>query len=172
MEEMKSSIYPKEKDKMYELVCKQMEGLLEAENHWLSGLSNASAILKAALEEVNWAGFYIMNEGSLLLGPFQGNIACVRITLGSGVCGTAAQKDEILVIENVHEFQGHIPCDCASNAEIVLPIHVNGQVVAVLDIDSPKFSRFDEEDRKGLECFVKMLESKVNFIGIKGSDKE
>jgi len=167
MEEKSRSIYPKEKDKMYALLVKQMEGLLEAENHWLAAFSNASAVLKGALEEVNWVGFYVMNQGSLLLGPFQGNIACVRIAVGSGVCGGAVQKDEILMIDNVHDFEGHIPCDCASNAEIVLPIHVNGEVVAVLDIDSPKFSRFDVEDKKGLESLVKMLESKINFDGIR-----
>lgn len=168
MEEMNVSIYPKEKDKMYTLLGKQMEGLLEAENHWLSGLSNASAILNGALEEVNWVGFYVKNQASLLLGPFQGNVACVRIAMGSGVCGTAAQKDEILLVENVHEFEGHIPCDCASNSEIVLPIHANGEVVGVLDIDSPQFSRFNEEDKKGLEGFVKILENKLNFSGING----
>ena len=161
-----TTMYPKEKDQMYRLLCKQMEGLLEAENHWLAGLSNASAILKAALMDVNWVGFYVINQGSLLLGPFQGNIACVRIQIGSGVCGTAVEKDEILLIDNVHEFEGHIPCDCASNAEIVLPIHLNGQVVGVLDIDSPSFSRFDEEDKQGLAKFVEILEQKINFKGI------
>lgn len=163
MEETKSVIYPEQKEKMYRLLHMQMEGLLDAENHWLAALSNAAALLKNALVDVNWAGFYLMNQKSLLLGPFQGNMACIRIQLGSGVCGNAAKQDETLVVDNVHEFDGHIPCDCASNSEIVVPIHWKNNVVGVLDIDSPIFNRFDEEDRLGLSGFVKILENKIDF---------
>jgi GAF domain-containing protein len=104
-----------------------------------------------------------MNNGSLLLGPFQGKVACIRITMGKGVCGTAAQKDETLVVPNVHEFPGHIACDCASNSEIVVPIHKDGAVVGVLDIDSPSLNRFSDEDKKGLEAFVQALEEVIVF---------
>lgn len=168
MEETTNTIYPEQKDRMYQLLQKQMEGLLDAESHWLAALSNAAALLKNALQDVNWAGFYLMNQGSLLLGPFQGNMACIRIQFGSGVCGSAAQQDETLVVENVHEFEGHIPCDCASNSEIVIPIHSKGSVIGVLDIDSPVFNRFDEEDRLGLTEFARILENKIDFDRIIG----
>ena len=107
-----------------------------------------------------------MNKGSLMLGPFQGKVACIRIELGKGVCGTAAQKDETQLVKDVHQFPGHIACDSASNSEIVVPIHRDGKVIAVLDIDSPSLSRFDEDDKKGLEEFVKTLEAAVDFTGI------
>ena len=118
------------------------------------------------MEDLNWAGFYLMDKGSLLLGPFQGKVACIRIELGKGVCGTAAGNDETQLVKNVHEFAGHIACDSASNSEIVVPIHKDGRVVAVLDIDSPSLSRFTEEDKTGLEGFVKALEEVVDFSGI------
>ena len=168
MEETKIVSYPEQKEGMYRLMHKQMEGLLEAESHWLAALSNAAALLKNALQDVNWAGFYVMNQGSLLLGPFQGNMACIRIQLGNGVCGSAANSDETLVVDNVHEFEGHIPCDCASNSEIVVPIHWNNHVIGVLDIDSPVFNRFDEADKMGLLEFVKILENKIDFDGMIG----
>ena len=104
-----------------------------------------------------------MNKGSLMLGPFQGKVACIRIELGKGVCGTAAQSNETQLVKDVHQFPGHIACDCASNSEIVVPIHSEGKVVAVLDIDSPSLSRFDENDKEGLEQFVKALEETVDF---------
>ena len=147
----------------YNLLAEQIKSLAEDEPNYIPVLSNASAILYDALPELNWAGFYLMNKGSLLLGPFQGKVACIRIALGKGVCGTAAGNDETLVVPNVHEFPGHIACDSASNSEIVVPIHKNGQVVGVLDIDSPKLDRFSKEDKLGLEKFVKCLETVISF---------
>ncbi len=147
----------------YNLLAEQIKSLAEDEPYYIPVLSNASAILYDAMDDLNWAGFYLMNKGSLLLGPFQGKVACIRIALGKGVCGTAAGNDETLVVPNVHEFPGHIACDCASNSEIVVPIHKDGKVVGVLDIDSPSLDRFSEEDKLGLEKFVKALETVVSF---------
>ncbi|WP_458457343.1 GAF domain-containing protein [Pseudobutyrivibrio sp.] len=147
----------------YNLLAEQIKTLAEDEPNYIPVLSNASAIIYDAMEDLNWAGFYLMNNGSLLLGPFQGKVACIRIALGKGVCGTAAGNDETLVVPNVHEFPGHIACDCASNSEIVVPIHKDGKVVGVLDIDSPKFDRFSKEDKLGLEKFVKCLETVISF---------
>ena len=146
----------------YNLLADQIKSLAEDEPNFIPVLSNASALIYDAMEELNWAGFYLMNKGSLLLGPFQGKVACIRIALGKGVCGTAAGNDETLVVPNVHEFPGHIACDCASNSEIVVPIHKDGKVVGVLDIDSPNLNRFSEEDKLGLEKFVKALEVEDN----------
>lgn len=147
----------------YNLLADQIKSLAEDEPNFIPVLSNASAILYDAMPDLNWAGFYLMNKGSLLLGPFQGKVACIRIALGKGVCGTAAGNDETLVVPNVHEFPGHIACDCASNSEIVVPIHKDGKVVGVLDIDSPNLNRFSEEDKLGLEKFVKALEEVITF---------
>ena len=147
----------------YKLLKNQLLSLAEEEKNYIPLLSNASALIYEMLTDLNWAGFYLMNNGSLLLGPFQGKVACIRIALGKGVCGTAAGNDETLVVPNVHEFPGHIACDCASNSEIVVPIHKDGKVVGVLDIDSPKFDRFSKEDKLGLEKFVKCLETVISF---------
>lgn len=147
----------------YKLLKNQLISLAEEEANYLPLLSNASALIFEGLTDLNWAGFYLMNKGSLLLGPFQGKVACIRIPLGKGVCGTAAAKNETILVDNVHEFPGHIACDGASNSEIVIPIHQNKEVVGVLDIDSPKFSRFSNEDKLGLEEFVKALESVISF---------
>ena len=147
----------------YNLLADQIKSLAEDEPNFIPVLSNASAILYDAMPDLNWAGFYLINKGSLLLGPFQGKVACIRIALGKGVCGTAAGNDETLVVPNVHEFPGHIACDSASNSEIVVPIHKDGQVVGVLDIDSPNLNRFSEEDKLGLEKFVKALEEVITF---------
>ena len=147
----------------YNLLTDQIKSLAEDEPNYIPVLSNASAILYDAMPDLNWAGFYLMNKGSLLLGPFQGKVACIRIVLGKGVCGTAAGNDETLVVPNVHEFPGHIACDSASNSEIVVPIHKDGKVVGVLDIDSPNLNRFSEEDKLGLEKFVKALEEVITF---------
>ena len=147
----------------YNLLADQIKSLAEDEPNFIPVLSNASALIYDAMEDLNWAGFYLMNKGSLLLGPFQGKVACIRIALGKGVCGTAAGNDETLVVPNVHEFPGHIACDCASNSEIVVPIHKDGKVVGVLDIDSPNLNRFSEEDKLGLEKFVKALEEVITF---------
>ena len=147
----------------YNLLAEQIKSLAEDEPNYIPVLSNASALIYDAMDDLNWAGFYLMNKGSLLLGPFQGKVACIRIALGKGVCGTAAGNDETLVVPNVHEFPGHIACDCASNSEIVVPIHKDGKVVGVLDIDSPKLDRFSQEDKLGLEQFVKVLENVISF---------
>ena len=147
----------------YNLLVQQLKSLAEDEPFYIPVLSNASALINENLDDLNWAGFYLMNNGSLLLGPFQGKVACIRIALGKGVCGTAAENDETLVVPNVHEFPGHIACDCASNSEIVVPIHKDGEVVGVLDIDSPSLNRFSPEDKKGLEAFVQALEEVIVF---------
>ena len=147
----------------YKLLKNQLISLAEEEANYLPLLSNASALIFEGLTDLNWVGFYLMNKDSLLLGPFQGKVACIRIPLGKGVCGTAAAKNETILVDNVHEFPGHIACDGASNSEIVIPIHYNGEVAGVLDIDSPKFSRFSETDRLGLEGFVRALESVISF---------
>lgn len=147
----------------YKLLSKQILALAETEPNYLPVLSNASALLNEALDDINWAGFYLMDNGSLLLGPFQGKVACIRIQIGKGVCGTAVAEDKTQLIKNVHDFPGHIVCDCASNAEIVIPIHKNGEIVGVLDIDSPTIGRFTLEDKEGLEEFVRALETVVEF---------
>lgn len=128
------------------------------ESDLIANLSNTSAILNAFMEGINWVGFYLYKEEQLVLGPFQGRAACVRIPVGSGVCGTAFAKDEVQVVPDVHLFPGHIACDDRSRSEIVLPIHHCGKAVAVLDIDSPHLGRFDEEDHKYLAEIVKLLE--------------
>lgn len=147
----------------YQLLRKQLAALLEEETFFVSALSNASALLKETLTDINWAGFYLMREGALVLGPFQGKPACIHIAVGKGVCGTAVQKDQTMLVSDVHEFVGHIACDSASNSEIVVPIHKNGTIVGVLDIDSPIKNRFTKEDQEGLEVFVKEIEDKVVF---------
>ncbi len=146
------------KKEMYEIMNAQLKSLMEGEEDKISNLSNASALLMSTLKDINWAGFYLMKNGRLQLGPFQGKVACLRIPLGRGVCGTAAAEDKTQRIDDVHQFPGHIACDSASNSEIVVPLHNNGEVVGVLDIDSPVFERFDEGDREGLEEFAKILE--------------
>ncbi|ORX77568.1 GAF domain-containing protein [Anaeromyces robustus] len=150
----------------YKLLTEQIKSLAEDEPNFIPVLSNASALIYDNLDNLNWAGFYLMNKGSLLLGPFQGKVACIRIALGKGVCGTSAQNDETLVVPNVHEFPGHIACDSASNSEIVIPIHKDGKVIGVLDIDSPNLNRFTEEDKEGLENFVKVLEEITEFSNL------
>ena len=134
---------------------KQMDALLTGENDLIANLSNGSALLKESLDQINWAGFYLMREQDgkrqLVLGPFQGKPACVRIPVGKGVCGTAAKENRTLLVKNVHEFPGHIACDSASQSEIVIPIRNQGEVIGVLDIDSPVLDRFSEKDKEGLE---------------------
>ena len=145
----------------YDLVSKQLEGLINTEPFYVPALSNAAAILWEELEDINWAGFYIVRDEKLVLGPFQGKVACIHIAKGKGVCGTAWEKDETMVVEDVHEFKGHIACDSASRSEIVIPIHYSGEVVAVLDIDSPITDRFSTEDKIGLEKFASVIEERV-----------
>ena len=137
---------------------KKLEALLYKEDGLITNLSNASALLKEYLDDINWVGFYLMRDGELRLGPFQGKTACVRIKVGKGVCGTAVSENKTQLVDDVHAFPGHIACDCASNSEIVVPIRVNNEIVGVLDIDSPIFSRFSEEDRVNLEESVSIIE--------------
>ena len=142
----------------YTSLCAQLRALTEGIPYETANLANASALLWQALPEINWAGFYKMEDGQLVLGPFQGKPACIRIPVGRGVCGTAVAEDKVQLVYDVHDFPGHIACDSASNSEIVLPIHVNGEIWGVLDIDSPFVGRFTEEDRAGLEKIVTVLE--------------
>ncbi|MET1014932.1 MAG: GAF domain-containing protein [Paenisporosarcina sp.] len=141
----------------YNMLGKQLDALLEGEKNQVANLSNASALLNQFLDRINWVGFYLMEEGELVLGPFQGLPACVRIPVGRGVCGTTVAKKETIVVADVHAFPGHIACDAASQSEIVLPLIKNGEVIGVLDIDSPEKDRFSTEDQAGLESFVQVL---------------
>lgn len=143
----------------YKLLCAQLKALTEDVENEISNLSNASALLWQELGDINWAGFYKMEGGILVLYPFQGKPACTKISVGKGVCGTAVAEDKLQLVPDVHQFPGHIACDCASNSEIVVPIHVRGEIWGVLDIDSPSLNRFTEEDREGLTEFVKILET-------------
>ena len=142
----------------YQTLCAQLAALTDGIPYKIANLSNASALLWEYLENINWAGFYIMEDGKLVLGPFQGKTACIVIPVGKGVCGTAVAEDATQLVADVHQFPGHIACDSASNSEIVIPIHVDGKIFGVLDIDSPEFGRFTEADREGLEAFVRILE--------------
>jgi len=144
----------------YDLLLKQATELLESEPWAVSALSNLSSLIMVSLENLNWVGFYIMRNGVLTVGPFQGKPACIHIPLSKGVCGACASKDETMFVPDVHEFPGHIACDSASNSEIVVPIHSNGKIVAVLDIDSPLKNRFSVADKEGLEQLVKLIEEK------------
>ena len=150
----------------FELMNKQLRALAEADASWLPVFANASALLWDCFPSINWAGFYIVNQGSLLLGPFQGKVACIRIPISKGVCGTAVAEDATQRINNVHLFPGHIACDSASNSELVIPIHHDGKVVALLDMDSPIYNRFSENDQKDLEAFVQTLEEITEFSSI------
>ena len=143
----------------YRQLNAQLKSLIEGVPYLTANLANASALLWQELEGLNWAGFYLERDGALVLGPFQGKPACIRIPWGKGVCGTAAETGQTQWVEDVHAFPGHIACDCASNSEIVVPVRASGKIVAVLDLDSPLFARFTERDRAGLEDFVRVLEA-------------
>ena len=147
---MKKTNYPELK--------KKLQALTEGVPYEVANLANASALLWQEMEGINWVGFYKMLDGALVLGPFQGKPACIRILPGRGVCGTAVAQDRVQLVADVHQFPGHIACDCASNSEIVLPIHVGGQIWGVLDIDSPELNRFTQEDKAGLLEIVGILE--------------
>lgn len=142
----------------YKLLKAQLQALIRDVPYETANFANASALIWQELPDINWAGFYLMRDGMLVLGPFQGKPACTRIALGRGVCGTAAQQDATQLVPDVHAFPGHIACDCASNSEIVVPIHKGGAVYGVLDIDSPLLDRFSQTDREGLESLVQVLE--------------
>ncbi|MCG7311561.1 GAF domain-containing protein [Priestia flexa] len=149
--------YSESREKNYELVLKQLRALIDRENNLIANLSNASALLNQFLEDVNWVGFYLTEGNQLVLGPFQGLPACVRIPFGRGVCGTAAETQQTQLVADVHQFPGHIACDAASQSEIVVPIVKDDKLIGVLDIDSPIKNRFDELDQAYLEKFVEAL---------------
>lgn len=151
------------KEEKYNLVIKQLRALLEDETHPIANLSNASALLNQFLDRINWVGFYLLEGDELVLGPFQGLPACVRIPVGKGVCGTAVAKKETIVVPDIHQFPGHITCDPASESEIVIPLIKDGKVLGVLDIDSPIKSRFDEIDAKKLEEFAAVLVQSITW---------
>ena len=142
----------------YNALVESVKALTEDIPYETANLANVSALLWQELPGINWVGFYKMTDGKLVLGPFQGKPACVWIPVGRGVCGTAVAEDKTQLVYDVHQFPGHIACDCASNAEIVIPIHVDGEIWGVLDIDSPNIGRFTEADKDGLEKLVKVLE--------------
>lgn len=142
----------------YQDLKKKLHALTEGVPYEVANLANASALLWQAMEDINWVGFYKMTGGLLVLGPFQGKPACVKIAVGKGVCGTAVAEDKTQLVYDVHDFPGHIACDSASNSEIVIPLHVNGEIWGVLDIDSPFVGRFTEADREGLEAVAAVLE--------------
>lgn len=151
--------YPTDPSALYPLVCQQLTALTEGVPYLTANLANASALLNEALTGLNWVGFYLVEGDRLILGPFQGRTACIEIPKGRGVCGTAWAKDELLLVPDVHAFPGHIACDSASNSEIVVPLHKDGRVVAVLDIDSPIPARFTHADADGLAQVGRILET-------------
>ena len=142
----------------YKAIAQQVSALVEGVPYEVANLANVSALLWQELPRINWVGFYKMTDGALVLGPFQGKPACIRIEVGKGVCGTAVAEDRTQLVYDVHQFPGHIACDCASNSEIVVPVRVNGEIWGVLDIDSPEIGRFTEADQVGLEEIVGILE--------------
>ena len=147
----------------YRIMAKQLELLAEEDRGFMPVLSNCSALLWENLEDINWAGFYLVRGGILVLGPFQGKVACIHIEKGKGVCGTAWESGETQLVPDVHEFPGHIACDSASNSEIVVPVRKDGKTVAVIDIDSPSFGRFSQEDAEGLQRIAEILGSEVDW---------
>ena len=145
----------------YNALIAQVKALTEGVPYEIANLANVSAAIWQEMENINWAGFYLMQQGKLVLGPFQGKPACIEIAVGKGVCGTAVQEKKTVLVEDVHAFPGHIACDSASNSEIVVPIFKNGEVYGVLDIDSPYLARFTREDQQGLEELVRTLENTI-----------
>jgi GAF domain-containing protein len=147
----------------YALLLAQIRALVEGEHHTISKLSNVAALLGSELGDINWVGFYFMFDGELVLGPFQGKVACMHISVGKGVCGTAVAKNTTQLVQDVHQFPGHIACDSASNSEIVIPLRSQGRVIGVLDIDSPLIGRFDAADAEGLEAIAQVIEGACDW---------
>ncbi len=145
------------KTELYDELARQLDGLLHGERDLIANLANASALIFQSLPDLNWAGFYIVREGELVLGPFQGRTACIRIAIGQGVCGTAVSQARTQLVPDVHAFPGHIACDSASASELVVPLIIDGEVKAVLDLDSPRLARFDAADAAGCERLVEVL---------------
>jgi len=152
-----SSIHAATKTEFYAAFNRQLSAVLHGERDWIANLSQTAALLMQVLPDLNWAGFYLYKDGGLVLGPFQGKVACVRIGLGKGVCGTAAAQRKTVLVPNVHEFPGHIACDSASNSEVVIPLISEGRLLGVLDLDSPTLHRFDQDDACGLEQTAAIL---------------
>lgn len=151
----------------YRLMYEQVAEIIRTEPHYVSALSNLSALLFQSMEGINWAGFYLMDRGSLVVGPFQGKTACIRIEIGKGVCGTAVRQQRVVRVADVHAFPGHIACDASSRSEIVLPIWNKGRIAGVLDIDSPLPDRFAAEDEEGLSDIVQLIGQEVDFGGLR-----
>jgi GAF domain-containing protein len=152
------------KPELYTNLAEQLRSLLESERDFIANAANFCALLYHSLPDLNWAGFYLQKDGELVLGPFQGKPACVRIAIGSGVCGTAAEQRQTIIVDNVHEFPGHIACDSASNSEIVVPLIKHERLIGVLDLDSPLFGRFDDEDAQGLNELAEIFIEKSNRL--------
>lgn len=146
-----------DKRALYEDLGRRLDALLTGEHDWIANAANTTALVHETLPDLNWVGFYVVRGDELVLGPFQGKVACVRIPMGRGVCGTAAARRASVVVEDVHAFEGHIACDSASNAELVVPVVVDDRCVAVFDLDSPVHGRFDEDDRAGVEALVEIF---------------
>lgn len=151
------------KEKFYKLLAQQAEGLLQGEKDIIANAANLSSLLFHSLEHVNWVGFYIYKNNELVLGPFQGLVACTRIPIGKGVCGTAFKKNKTIRLADIDAFEGHIVCDVASKSELVIPINVNNKTVAVLDFDSPELNTFDEDDQVGCEKIAKVFEKSITL---------
>jgi GAF domain-containing protein len=151
------------KPALYAELAASLDALIGDEKDSVANLANAAALIWEALPDINWAGFYLLRGGELVLGPFQGRPACVRIALGKGVCGTAADRRETIVVEDVNAFPGHIACDAASRSEIVVPLVASGRLIGVLDVDAPKVGRFDEEDRRGLEAVGEIVSRRIGI---------
>ena len=142
----------------YSVLNKELSALISGVPHKIANLANAASLLYNSLDDLNWAGFYLMENGILVLGPFMGKPACIEIPVGRGVCGTAVAENKTQLVYDVHQFPGHIACDSASNSEIVVPLRKGGEIIGVLDVDSPSIGRFDENDKAGLEEFAKIIE--------------
>ncbi|MDQ0562642.1 GAF domain-containing protein [Rhizobium mesoamericanum] len=153
-----ATINPANKASFYAELCMQLQGLLHGETDTIANAANTSALMFELMPDLNWAGFYFLKSDSeLVLGPFQGKAACVRIAVGRGVCGNAVEKGTSILVEDVHAFPGHIACDAASRSELVVPLHHNGKILGVIDLDSPTASRFDAEDQAGVEALARIF---------------
>lgn len=152
--------------KMRHVMLEQISGIIEEEPWFAAALANISAVIAQNMEDLNWAGFYLIRDGQLVVGPFQGKPACIHIPVGKGVCGTCVEQDRTIVVPDVHAFPGHIACDSASRSEIVIPIHAKGKVIGVMDIDSPVADRFSEQDQRLLEEAAFLIEEKVSWSGL------
>lgn len=157
MSHVVESIQAASKAEFYASLHRQLAAVLHGERDWVANLAQTSALLMQTMPDLNWAGFYLLKDCQLVLGPFQGKVACVRIALGRGVCGTAAAQRATVLVPDVHAFPGHIACDSASNSEVVVPLLVADRLLGVLDLDSPKLNRFDADDARGLERAVAIL---------------